>query len=109
MNPTREYIEVISGRADDALGALFDEILAERVVKTVTASPDALALYIEGEDASDLFDGAVRVQFHSRRLALGDAAIVAAFLPADERDALLADIRRAVTEWIEKRELGERA
>jgi len=60
---------------------------------------DDIVTMIETEDSADLFDGSLRIKLHGNRVPLADAAIAAAFLPADEREVIMRDIRQAVTDW----------
>ena len=111
MNPN-PHIIVLSTPPDywidaDESNYMFEVSLAENRAASICQSPNMLMNYFDSEDCADLFDGTVRLKLHSQSLPLADAAIVAAFLPADERDAIHADIRAAVQAWLTQRELGE--
>ena len=111
MNPN-PHIIVLSTPPDywidaDESDYMFEVSLAENRAASICQSPNMLMNYFDSEDCAPLFDGEVRVKLHSQSIPLADAAIVAAFLPADEQAVLLGDIRTAVQAWLTQRELGE--
>ena len=79
---------------------------AERSADTwISMMTDCLAIELDTADVSDLYDKTLWVKVFGRQLSVADAAMLAACLPPEQRDVVLADVRRELHEFFVRREL----